>query len=171
MKKGLIFLFVLIFMVPQIYAFESQDRAPVHSTALNPAIPNVLRPFRRWVRKFLGIKPKPIEEGGPADVTKLTLSKTSIKLSCDPDTDVNRQLIEISVEAYDRYNDVLTYVYNPSAGKVIGNGPNVMWDLTGVPPGRYTFTAGVNDGCGVCGYTKTEMVEIVRETPCNSGGT
>lgn len=141
--------------------------AAIRSTLSNSDIPTVFSPVRRWVRKLLGIKPKPIEEGGPADVTKLKLSAAKITLPCNPETRGNRQLIEITVEAYDRY-DVLTYVYNPSAGKIIGEGPNVMWDLTGVPPGTYTLAAGANDGCGVCGLTKIEKIEILKDTRCGA---
>lgn len=61
--------------------------------------------------------------------------------------------------------DILTYNYTVSAGKIIGRGANVMWDLKGVGPGTYTITAGVDNGCGVCGETKTETV-IVREPYC-----
>jgi hypothetical protein len=166
MTKALLFIVILAFTVTPLRALEPRNDAATRSALSKSDIPNVFRPLGRWIRKILGIKPKPIEEGGPADVTKLTLSKTRISLPCDPGPDEKRQLIGITVEAYDRFNDVLTYVYNPSAGKIIGDGPNVMWDLTGVPPGRYTLAAGVNDGCGVCGFTKSESVEIIKETPC-----
>jgi len=36
------------------------------------------------------------------------------------------------------------YVYTVSAGTVIGNGSNVLWDLTGVKPGKYIITAGIS---------------------------
>lgn len=169
MKKTVFLLLILTFTAMPISALDSPREATTRSTVSNGVIPNIFSPVGRWIRKLLGIKPKPVEEGGPADVTKLTLSTTKIVVSCDPEAAGKRQLIEVWTEAYDREKDVLTYVYNPSAGKIIGEGPNVMWDLTGVETGTYTLAAGVNDGCGVCGYTKITTIEIVRDTPCGTG--
>ena len=36
--------------------------------------------------------------------------------------------------------------------------------MSGVRPGSYTITAGVDDGCGICGETKTQTVEV-KECP------
>ncbi len=38
-------------------------------------------------------------------------------------------------------------------------------DLTGSPAGTYTITAGVDDGCGVCGKTQTSTI-IVEDCNC-----
>jgi hypothetical protein len=38
----------------------------------------------------------------------------------------------------------------------------VKWDLTGVSPGTYTITVGADDGCGICGTTKTEEVTVIK---------
>ena len=37
-------------------------------------------------------------------------------------------------------------------------------EISGVRPGTYTVTAGVDDGCGICGETKTSTIEV-RECP------
>ena len=58
----------------------------------------------------------------------------------------------------------LLYSYTVSGGKIIGQGQKVIWDLSGVAPGTYTITAGVDDGCGICGETKS-MEVIVKECP------
>jgi hypothetical protein len=68
--------------------------------------------------------------------------------------------IDVTTDARDPENDVLTYVYAVSAGQIKGTGPRVVWDLTGVPAGTYTITAGVDDGCGLCGKTFTRHVVI-----------
>jgi hypothetical protein len=47
-----------------------------------------------------------------------------------------------------------------TAGKIIGEGSKVIWNLNGVQPGSYTITAGVDDGCGICGQTVTKEVTI-----------
>ncbi len=95
-----------------------------------------------------------------ANVTQLKLDKTEII------SDENRK-IKIKTTAFDPENDILTYSYAVSAGKIIGTGANVIWDLSGVKPGVYTITAGVNDGCGVCGETKTEAVIVKECSDCS----
>lgn len=98
-------------------------------------------------------------ESPMASVTDLTLSQTEVLADCSnaknksPSNGVKK--IEVSTLALDSENDVLTYVYKVSGGKIVGEGANVVWDLTGVKPGDYIITAGVDDGCGVCGTTQT----------------
>lgn len=80
----------------------------------------------------------------PADATNLTLSETT-----DP------TIVDVSTKAIDLDNDPLVYNYTVTAGKIIGSGANVKWDLTGVLPGTYEIKVGVDDGCGFCGKTVT----------------
>ncbi|HQU90904.1 MAG TPA: DUF6438 domain-containing protein [Pyrinomonadaceae bacterium] len=68
--------------------------------------------------------------------------------------------IAVKTIAADPENDILTYVYTVTGGRIIGAGASVKWDLTGVRPGTYTITAGVDDGCGVCGRTMTKTVVV-----------
>ena len=68
----------------------------------------------------------------------------------------------VTTTAVDPENDVLTYNYTVSGGRIVGQGANVSWDLTGVNPGTYTITAGVDDGCGVCGETKTQTITVEK---------
>jgi hypothetical protein len=102
-----------------------------------------------------------------ADVTDLVLSAEEITADCAGKTQ-NKKLLEkfnkISVQtvAVDPENDVLTYQYTVSGGKIVGQGANVVWDLTGAAPGTYTITAGVDDGCGICGRTKTQTIVVKR---------
>jgi hypothetical protein len=72
---------------------------------------------------------------------------------------------QVTTTAVDPENDVLTYNYTVSGGRIVGTGANVSWDLTGAAPGTYTITAGVDDGCGVCGQTQTRTI-TVRECDC-----
>ncbi|HMS38798.1 MAG TPA: hypothetical protein PKE69_01130, partial [Pyrinomonadaceae bacterium] len=108
-------------------------------------------------------------EGGPPSVTSLTLSTNEITIGCNNSeesescSDSGRE-ISVKTVGYDAENDPLTYTYKVSGGKIVGSGTEVVWDLTGVEPGTYTITAGANDGCGICGITKTETV-VVKE--CN----
>lgn len=104
-----------------------------------------------------------------ANVDSVTLSKTTVTIPCEPgfrpkegtecDDD---QTISVSTSASDPENDVLTYNYTVSGGRIVGSGANVSWDLSGVEPGTYTITTGVDDGCGLCGKTDTKTVEVVK---------
>lgn len=110
-----------------------------------------------------------IVEGGFANVTDLILSAEEVITDCADKTrnkNHSEKVNKISVKtvAVDPENDVLTFNYTVSGGKIVGQGANVVWDLTGVQPGTYTITAGVDDGCGVCGQTKTGTV-AVKECP------
>ena len=105
----------------------------------------------------------------PPTVDNVTLSATEIIIGCSDSaenkscSDSDRE-ISVTTVANDRENDVLTYSYIVSGGKIVGNGAKVIWDLTGVEAGTYTITAGVDDGCGICGPTKTQTV-VVKECP------
>lgn len=88
-----------------------------------------------------------------ANVTDLALSKTEIET-------LTPKILDVGTTAVDPENDVLTYNYTVTGGRIIGAGANVKWDLTGVHPGKYTITAGVDDGCGLCGATVTKTVVV-----------
>jgi hypothetical protein len=104
-----------------------------------------------------------------ANVTNLTLSETTVTgrcaagfrpregVVCSDDMEVG-----VTTTAVDPENDVLTYNYTVSGGRIVGQGANVSWDLTGAQPGTYTITAGVDDGCGVCGTTQTRTITVAE---------
>ncbi|MGQ0541612.1 MAG: hypothetical protein ACT4O9_07160 [Blastocatellia bacterium] len=103
----------------------------------------------------------------PANVTALTVSDDRITLPCGPGT-VSRSgaacndstSVNVTTTAVDPDNDVLVYNYTVSGGRIVGQGANVSWDLSGAAPGTYTITAAVDDGCGICGKTETKTVTI-----------
>lgn len=107
-----------------------------------------------------------------ANVDSVTLSSTEIVLPCPPGTVLREgarcpegSTITVATRASSTDpTDVLTYNYTVSGGRIVGSGANVTWDLSGVRPGTYTITAGADNGCGVCGTTKTETI-TVRECP------
>lgn len=115
-------------------------------------------------------------ENKPANVTALSVSDTEITLPCPPgqrapaDQCVDNTTVSVSTTAVDPENDVLVYHYTVSGGRIVGQGANVQWDLSGLQPGSYTITAAVDDSCGLCGQTKTETVRVVScpncTTPC-----
>jgi hypothetical protein len=107
----------------------------------------------------------------PANVDSLTLSSATIVIPCPAGTHSTGSCpdgtsISVTTHATDPENDVLTYNYTVSGGRVVGTGANVSWDLGGVQPGSYTITAAVDDGCGVCGSTKTQTVTVANCTGC-----
>ncbi len=102
-----------------------------------------------------------------ADVTNLELSETRVTGRCEPGfqpregtTCSDDMSVGVTTTAVDPEGDVLTYNYTVSGGRVVGQGANVQWDLTGAQPGTYTITAGVDDSCGVCGKTQTKTIEV-----------
>jgi hypothetical protein len=133
---------------------------PSDSTSCScpPAVLNVSTPLRQIVNQ-------------PANVEQLTLDRSNVILSCEPgvapkaDGPFPDPIVNVSTTAKDPENDVLTYEYVVTGGKIVGIGANVKWDLTGVAPGTYTITAGADDGCGVCGATKTQTVTAVACSP------
>jgi len=82
-----------------------------------------------------------------------------VGLSIEEVTGETRQF-HVVTEAKDPEGDVLTYVYKVSAGRIVGSGSTVIWDLSGVAPGSYSITAAVDDGCGLCGKFITKTVKI-----------
>ena len=98
----------------------------------------------------------------PANVTDITLDKTEVRQPC-PGAETNEPAgskVEAEVTAEDPENDILTYNYVISGGRIVGTGKKVVWDLTKATAGTYSITAGVDDGCGICGKTMTKLVKI-----------
>jgi hypothetical protein len=115
-------------------------------------------------------------ENKPANVDSVTLDSMEVVLPCAPGT-VSKsgacrddQTVSVSTKATDPENDNLTYSYTVSGGRVVGQGANVNWDLSGVRAGTYTITSAVDDGCGFCGTTKTQTITVRNcpdcEVPC-----
>lgn len=89
----------------------------------------------------------------PVSLSEATLSNVSIAKG--------DRLFRVNAIGIDPYEDPLTYQYYVDAGEIRGTGQNVVWDLSGVAPGTYRITAGVEDSlCGVCKNTVTRVVEI-----------
>ena len=104
---------------------------------------------KRWTREPIP-KNLIIDYNDPANVVGLTL--TSLV--------ENPRMFDVLVDAVDPENDILTYNYNVTGGRIIGVGRNVTWDLSEVSAGSYKLIAGVDDGCGICGKTITRTVTI-----------
>jgi hypothetical protein len=123
------------------------------------------------IQMFAGRRiPRAIEiENKFADVTALSLSDTTVTLGCPTgfrpkagQTCNDSTSVNVTTTAVDPENDVLTYNYTVSGGRIVGTGANVSWDVSGLAPGTYTITAGVDDGCGLCGKTQTQTITIAE---------
>jgi hypothetical protein len=107
-----------------------------------------------------------------ANVTALTLSDTTVSLPCPPGFRStsgacnDSTTVSVTTTAIDPENDVLTYNYTVSGGRIVGTGANVQWDVAGLAPGSYTVTAGVDDGCGICGTTQTQTLTVATCPDC-----
>lgn len=140
-------------------------------TGMPPGFTPSENPHGYIVQAWFGRRDKRAEEvvNQFANVNSVTLSDTTITLGCPPGR-VPREgtvcndatSISVSTSASDPENDVLTYNYTVSGGRIVGTGANVSWDVSGLAPGTYTITAGVDDGCGLCGQTKTETITIAE---------
>lgn len=88
-----------------------------------------------------------------ANVTDLALSHREISATV-------KAQVEITTTAVDPENDILTYSYTVTGGRIVGSGAKVIWDMTGVRQGSYSITVGVDDGAGVVGETRSAVVTV-----------
>lgn len=108
----------------------------------------------------------------PNSVTALDLSHESISAFCPEDSTSCKADLQIKVRST-AFESKMPFKYVVSGGRVIGEGPNIIWDLTGVPPGTYRITVGVLQETGfsgrplmVIGQTQTRTVEILDCADC-----
>lgn len=99
---------------------------------------------------------------GFSNVTNLDLQTKGV-FGCKGDdcSDAKKEIL-VRTTAIDPENDVLTYNYTVTDGKIIGSGSEVIWDLTDVQPGIYGIAVGTDDSCGICGQTKSRKI-LVKE--------
>jgi hypothetical protein len=153
----------------------AESKAPVEIKILPAAspvqneIPNVFRSIGNFFKRLFG-KNRQLVIDRSADVTNLNLDKTKVFSTCPADGKScadNIQMIEVSTEINKPEPELLTYHYQVTGGKIVGTGAKVVWDLSGAKPGTYTITAGVDDGCGVCGRMETKQITVIECKNCN----
>lgn len=128
--------------------------------------------FRFSTNSIIAERPNPevdeVEVPHPPNVTALDLSHSEISSKCSPSDVkcVSDRKVAVRTVAID-WDGPHEYVYSVTAGKVVGDGSNVEWDLSNVQPGAYTITVGISipylrgTRWGVLGLTKTSRI-IVR---------
>lgn len=133
------------------------------------AFPNVFRPVKNLFRRIFNLYHPPIY-CPVANVENLILSVDEITADCSSQHKLcSNNLKTIAVFAYtvNPANDVITYSYTVTGGKIVGKGEKVLWDLSGVEPGTYKITAAVDDGCGFCGETRTKIITVKECSDCH----
>jgi hypothetical protein len=114
-------------------------------------LPEVLNYYskNKWLREPFS-KKTITDDNSPANVLDLTVTRS----------EQNRRHFNIVTKAEDPENDVLTYRYKVTGGKVVGSGKIVIWDLSDAQPGTYSITAVADDGCGACGQLVSRHVRV-----------
>ena len=104
----------------------------------------------------------------PANVSGLRLSHSQISTKCMTDDESCSAKPKVEIATTAPADVASMYVYTVSGGKIIGSGANVIWDLSGVKPGEYSITAGIDSGTpwGVVGQTQTKYVRILDCPDC-----
>lgn len=99
----------------------------------------------------------------------LILSEREIKQSCDL---INgycsdaAQSITVRTIAADPENDVITYDYKVSSGKIEYTGWQVKWNLSGVKRGTHSISVCVSDSDFFCRKTITKKVRVTKCSDC-----
>lgn len=101
------------------------------------------------------------------NVTALNLSHIEIASNCSSSStecsNINNITVRTTAVEWDGPHE---YVYTVTAGKVVGDGPTVEWDLSNVKPGKYTITAGISipsyggTRWAILGMTQTREVVV-----------
>lgn len=68
--------------------------------------------------------------------------------------------VKVSAKTSANDNNDFTYYYTVSTGKIIGSGSEVIWDLSKIPPGRYSITVGVGKDNIIGGKTLTKYITV-----------
>lgn len=78
------------------------------------------------------------------------LPTVSVQLTVDPTSVVqdSGQMVSASARATDSQNLPLNYTWTATGGNIVGTGPNVRWDPSGLAPGQYTISATADDARG-----------------------
>lgn len=88
-----------------------------------------------------------------ADIT-LSCKNGETSASCKTDP---CQLVTLKAITSDPESDSIFYTFGTTGGRIIGDGTEVVWNLNGVEPGRYTATVEVDDGCGCIAFASTNV--------------
>lgn len=109
-----------------------------------------------------------LTQTGPSPVVKIA-DHARIITPC-PDSVADSQIpLSVSVQNFSDPT-ILRYNWRASGGRLVGDGPNATWDLSGAAPGTYQATIEVdnnqNNGCTAFTTTKVVVRECIRPPVC-----
>jgi hypothetical protein len=105
------------------------------------------------------------------DGIEITFSRTGVVLPCLCLKRSTSGDGRVSVHAATDTNVPLNYNYSVTGGRIIGEGPDVVWDFNdGFAPGEYSLTLVVDDGVGTYSSSVTKTISVVEpdcDCPCD----
>lgn len=112
--------------------------------------------------------PKSIEDFPNGTINSLDLDKNAIveKCICENSGSATPYQVKVSTNAVGTEEELI-YKYEVTGGRIIGQGANVIWDLSNVKLGDYIITVSVDDGCGFCSEPKNEVVRVIKCRDCD----
>jgi hypothetical protein len=107
-------------------------------------------PGTRCTRLSSGGRPGTILPNTPP---KVGLATSTAYIAKNADAQVNLKAI-----ACDADGDNVLYTYTATGGRIAGDGPSAVWNLSAVTrPATYTISVEVDDGCGCVSFDSTEV--------------
>ena len=102
----------------------------------------------------------------PTQPPTVTLSAERTVLTiCPRDTSQAPPQVQLRADARSPEGNPLRYTWTTTAGRIIGDGPNPTWDLSGVQPGTYTAAVEVNSGTSRDCVAFSSAVIVINECP------
>jgi len=90
---------------------------------------------------------------------------TRLVTICPRDTAQANTQVQLRANARDPQGRSLRYTWTTTGGRIVGDGPNPVWDLSGVSPGVYTASVEVDNGLGAECRAFSSTKVAVNECP------
>lgn len=119
-------------------------------------------------------KPTKTDADLPADVESVSFDQETVYLPCPPATSRFADTmcpegdlkVKVATVAANAGKNDLTYYYFVTGGRIIGEGANVIWDLSKTRVGKYSLTVGVGSGGVIRGKILTKTIDLEECPQC-----
>lgn len=104
------------------------------------------------------------------DVESVVLDKQSVFTVCPmrrSHCTKERASVKVTTTAKQGPKDNLIYYYVPSGGRIVGQGPSVLWDVSEAVPGTHSITVGVGTGAVIRGKLVTKTIRVEKCDVCD----